>query len=116
MPTKVSGLASEELGDMIAKYTAWREYTEDRHAEACAVLSEVKSKYDLASDIAMQKISANSVTEKKALVRADDSVSILHKELTESEIFVNLLGRKLDSFSNVLTMLSRELTRRGVNQ
>ena len=41
MPTKVADLASDELGNMIARYTAWREFTEDRHMEACAVIRNV---------------------------------------------------------------------------
>lgn len=116
MPTKVSDIASDELGDMIARYTAWREFTEDRHAEACAVVSEYKSKYDLAYSTEMLA-SKNSltVTEKKAVVNANQKVAALYKQLTDAEIFRDLLANKLDSFSNVLMMLSRELTRRGTN-
>ena len=38
----------------------------------------------------------------------------LTKKLDEAGIYRDLLAGKLDSFSNVLAMLSRELTRRGV--
>lgn len=115
MPTKVADIASDELGNMIARYTAWREFTEDRHAEACAVLAQCKSEYDLAVDKAMLSSSANTVTERKASAKFSPHVEKLYKDLTEAEMYKDLLAHKLDSFSNVLAMLSRELTRRGVD-
>ena len=114
MPTRVSDLASDELGNMIARYTAWREFTEDRHAEACAVYSQCKSEYDLACDKATLGSTAETVTERKVVAKTQPNVIELGKRLNEAEIFMGLLARKLDSFSNVLAMLSRELTRRGV--
>lgn len=114
MPTKVADLASDELGNMIARYTAWREFTEDRHAEACAVLAQCKSEYDLEVDKVMLSSTASTVTERKASAKANPKVEKLYKDLTEAEMYQNLLANKLESFSNVLAMLSRELTRRGV--
>lgn len=114
MPTKVADLASDELGNMIARYTAWREFTEDRHMEACAVFAQCKSEYDLACDKEMLSSKANTVTERKASAKANPKVERLYKELTEAEMYRDLLANKLESFSNVLAMLSRELTRRGV--
>lgn len=114
MPTVVSSVPSDKLGDMISRYSAWREFTEDRHLEACAVFSQTKSEYDLASDKEMIHASASTVTERKAEARNNPKVAKLYEKLTEAEIFRDLLASKLDSFSNVLAMLSRELTRRGV--
>lgn len=114
MPTRISDLASDELGNMIARYTAWREFTEDRHMEACAVFSQCKSEYDLACDREMLSSKASTVTERKASAKSSPRVERLYKELTEAEMYRDLLANKLESFSNVLAMLSRELTRRGV--
>lgn len=114
MPTRISETSLDELGDMIARYTAWREFTEDRHLESVAVYSQLKSEYDLASDKAMLSSIQGTITEKKAAAKTSATVSILAKKTVEAEIYMNLLGGKLDSFSNVLAMLSRELTRRGV--
>lgn len=115
MPTRISDVASDELGNMIARYTAWREFTEDRHMEACAVFSQCKSEYDLASDKEMLVSTGSTITERKASAKANPKVSRLYKEMTEAEMYRDLLANKLDSFSNVLAMLSRELTRRGVS-
>lgn len=114
MPTKIADVASDELGNMIARYTAWREFTEDRHMEACATFAQCKSEYDLACDKEMLSSSANTVTERKASAKASPKVEKLYRDLSEAEIYRDLLANKLDSFSNVLAMLSRELTRRGV--
>lgn len=115
MPTKIANVASDELGDMIARYSAWREFTEDRHAEACAVFSQCKSEYDLACDKELLLSGAQTVTERKAAAKTNPIVSGLYKDMVEAETFRDLLANKLDSFSNVLAMLSRELTRRGVS-
>lgn len=114
MPREISQESSDSLGDMIARYSAWREFTEDRHMEACAVYAQVKSEYDLESDRSMLETMGDSVTEKKARARTTQKVSTLAKKVLEAEIYKDLLAQKLESFTNVLTMLSRELTRRGV--
>lgn len=116
MPTKVSTLATDALGDMMARYTAWREFTEDCHAEACATYAQVKSQYDLASDTALLEVEGNSVTERKAAVKSNPKVARLYRDLSDAEIYCTLLSSKLESFTNVLAMLSRELTRRGISQ
>ena len=116
MPTKVTNLASDQLGDMMARYTSWREFTEDCHADACAVFAQVKSEYDLESDKALLQAEGVTVTEKRAAIKSNPKVSALYKKMIEAEIYVDLMGKKLDSFTNVLTMLSRELTRRGITQ
>jgi len=115
MPTKISDLASNELGDMMARYASWREFTEDRHLEACAVFAQAKSEYDLATDKIMAVTKAGSVAERKASAKNDPEVERLYKQVTEAGLYMDLLAKKLESFSNVLAILSRELTRRGVN-
>ena len=114
MPTRIADVASDDLGNMIARYTAWREFTEDRHAQACAVYAQCKSDYDLAYSTEFLSLNNMTVTEKKTAVNANQKVADLYKQLTDAEIYKDLLANKLDSFSNVLAMLSRELTRRGV--
>lgn len=114
MPIKISDTSSDELGNMISRYSAWREFTEDRHMEACAVYAQVKSQYDLEVDKQMLRSKEATVTERKASAKAYPKVEELYKQLNEANIYKELLAGKLDSFSNVLAMLSRELTRRGV--
>lgn len=114
MPTMIAEHSSIELGNIMSKYASWREYTEDRHMEACAVYAQVKSEYDLACDKEMLISGADTVTERKAEAKTSSKVAKLHKDLVDAEIYKDLFAAKLESFSNVLAILSRELTRRGV--
>jgi hypothetical protein len=62
----------------------------------------------------MLSAGGDTVTERKTSAKVTPEVEKLNKKLLEAEIFRDLLAGKLESFSNVLAMLSRELTRRGV--
>lgn len=112
--TTISEISSDELGNILARYSAWREFTEDRHIESIAVYAECKSVYDNACDKAMLKSNGATVTERKASAKVSSDVSLLASKVLEAETYMELLGGKLESFSNVLATLSRELTRRGV--
>lgn len=114
MPTSISNISLDDLGNMLSRYSAWREYAEDRHLEATAVYAECKSKYDNACDKVLLTSNKATVTERKASAKVSPEVSKLAQQVLEAETYKDLLGGKLESFTNVLSMLSRELTRRGV--
>ena len=114
MPTRIADSTSEELGNLMARYAAWREFTEDRHLEACAVYAQVKSEYDFACDKEMLRSTAETLKEKCAEAKTSARMEDLGNKLKDAEIYKDLFAQKLESFSNVLAMLSRELTRRGV--
>lgn len=115
MKLQVSKLTSEELGDMISRYSAWREFVEDKLVTAIAVVTEIQSKYDAAYNLAYVRSDSKTVNDKKAEAEADNSVQVIEKDLTDASIYKELLSGKLLSFSNVISTLSRELTRRGIN-
>lgn len=115
LPTKISDIPNDMLGDITMRYASWREFTEDRHLEACAVYAQVKSKYDFICDKEALMCHAETVTEKKMIAKTSKAVMDISNELLEAETFKNLLAGKLESFNNVLSTLSRELTRRGVS-
>ena len=77
MPVTIAETSSTELGNMIAKYSAWREFTEDRHMEACAVYAQCKSEYDLACDKAMLSAGGGTVTERKTSAKVTPEVEKL---------------------------------------
>lgn len=114
LSTAVSHLTSDKLGDMIAKYSAWREFCEDSHLAAVAEYMEAKEKYDMALSKQMVLADAPDVTTKKALAMNDKEVTRLRGEFTNKEVYKEMIAHKLESFSNSLSMLSRELTRRGI--
>lgn len=115
MPTRIADLASDELGNLMSRYSAWREYTEDRHLEACAAYAQLKSEYDLECDKEMLKSSEDTAKGRYAEARTSKVVTALYNKLTEAEIYMNLFSQRLESFSNTISTISRELTRRGVD-
>lgn len=111
----VSKLTSDQLGDMISRYSAWREYCEDMHLIALADFMAAKEVYDMA--VAKEVVASGddvTVTEKKAAAQTSNKVAPLRKDFVHKEMYFKMLASKLESFSNSLAMLSRELTRRGI--
>ena len=115
MKLQVSKLSSSELGDMISRYSTWREFVEDKLLTAVAVATEVQSRYDSAYNKAYVLSDAKTVNDKKAEAEASDLVQKISDELTEANIYKDLLSGKLTSCSNAISTLSRELTRRGID-
>jgi len=111
---KISHISSDKLGDLIAQYSAWREYCEDCHISAVSEYTVAKAAYDEMMGREMVLISAGDVTTKKAMAQQADSVKPLSKTLLEKELYWKMISNKLESFTNTLTILSRELTRRGI--
>lgn len=114
MPLRITGLTSDELGDLLSRYSAWREFTEDRHLEALADYVRIKGDYDIETAKMMVVSSSDTIALKKAESLSNPQVQSLWKKVLEAEIYKDLLGNRLESFSNALSMLSRELTRRGI--
>lgn len=114
MPTKISGISSNDLGDLYARYSAWREFCEDRHIDAVKEYMEAKAAYDNEWNKQMATTNKEKVTEAKAEVESSPEMLALGKTLVEKEMYLKMIGGKLESFTNSLTTLSRELTRRGM--
>ena len=115
MKLQISKLTSDELGDMISRYSTWREFVEDKLITAAAIASEIQSRYDTAYNKAYVSSGAKTVNDKKAEAEADEDAQKIAKDLTEANIYKDLLSGKLTSCSNAISTLSRELTRRGID-
>jgi hypothetical protein len=113
LPTQISSTTSNKLGDLQIIYAAWREYAEDLHAEALTKYTSTKSEYDYLVAITANGLDARTVKDKANKVLENPRVQKLRSRLLEAELMVNLLSAKLESYSNALAVLSRELTRRG---
>lgn len=114
MKLQVSKLNSDELGDMISRYSTWREFVEDKLLTATAVLTEIQAEYDTAYNKAYVSSESKTVNDRKAEAEDDNVVQSIGKRLTEAQIYRDLLAGKLTSCSNAISTLSRELTRRGI--
>ena len=118
MPTvmgRVSSITTDKLGDLINRYNAWREFTEDLHLEAVARWGIAKDAYDfeVSKGLAVAGKSADSVTLAKAKAKMNPEVLALGEAYGQATMFKDMVAKKLESLNNVLATLSRELTRRG---
>ncbi len=114
MNPKVSLITSEQLGDMLSRYSAWREYCEDQHLMALAAFMEIKDAYDIKVAEKMVLSNEAKITDKRNAALIDPEVLTLGTTYLEKETYLKMLSSKLESFSNSLATLSRELTRRGI--
>lgn len=112
LPNKLSSLTSDKVSDLQLEYTAWRELTEDLMVEALAEFTYAKLTYDYEYEKMLIMTSAKTVKEKEAIVSTDLRIHKLYNTFVEAELFYNLLTNKLESYTNCLTVISREITRR----
>lgn len=109
---KVSDINSDKLSDLMLTFAAWREFTEDLLMEAFADFTRKTELHDHKYDVTLLTTTGNTVKEKEARTRTDLEVRKLFLSLQEAELYYNLLSRKLESYNNCLTVISREITRR----
>lgn len=112
LPTKISDLTSEALSDLMLKYTAWREFTEDLCMEALTDFTRKTEQHSYKFDQTFLMMEGSTVKEKETRTRIDLEVHKLYLLLQDAELYYNLLSRKLESYNNCLTVISREITRR----
>lgn len=113
LPTKLSTLSSEKLSDTMTLYTAWREFTDDKLIDALSDYMLSQEKYDYESNIAMLSVNARTIREKESLVAVKPGIVSLYRKLCEHKLYYDLLQAKLESYNNCLTVISREISRRG---
>lgn len=114
MVLKISELTSDELGDMISRYSAWREYTEDKLIAITAMKASITEQYKMIYNKAYIEADGRTISDKKILAETNDDVIKINKQLTEISQYEELFSGKMDSLSNAISTLSRELTRRGI--
>ena len=115
MVNKFSGNSTTAIGDLMAKYAAWREYAEDQHERETGKYVMMNERYENLFDQHMIATEGRNITEKKTVVRAIPELKALRKNLTEQEILVSLLSTRVESLNNSIAVISREITRRGQN-
>ena len=115
LPKQLSVLSSDKISDLQLLYTAWRELTEDLLVEALSNFTKHKIVYDFEYEKKLLLTTGNTVKEKEAKVSTEPKIHELYLSLQDSELYYNLLVSKKESYDNCLTVISREITRRGNN-
>ena len=118
MPKSLSSLESSKLSDLYAHYAGWREFSEDITNVALAEMVKAKQAYDYAWDVEFLKVRSKFKTSKEtdAYLHTHAELESLKDIWNEKELFHTLLLKKLESLNNALTVISREITRRGISE
>jgi hypothetical protein len=113
MPLQLSNLNADALGDLMSKYSRWREYAEDLYLKAYYEYTVLNEKYE--HSVAVFKVQANTSKkfEKDDLVKADRSLRALADKVLEAQMYYELLSSKVDSLDKSFNTLSREISRRS---
>lgn len=115
LPLSLSGIASNDLGDLMGKYGAWRDFTEDLLSEALTEVSYLEETFNFTWKKEYLLTSAKNRDEKAYKVDVMPHITRMRKELSEAKIYAEMLSAKLTSYNNIVNMLSREISRRGSN-
>lgn len=114
MPNSFVQLSIDQLGNLFSQYGAAREYAEDVVLDANAEFLTLREEYDYEEAKLMATMDKEkTVANLKAKVQADPTLRELRKSLTQAEIFYKMCLSKLESYNNAISLLSRELSRRG---
>lgn len=113
LPQVISQVNNVQLGDLMSKYGAWREYAEHQLAQATAQAAKIGEQYQFEWDKAYQRLSSGTETSKKRILGANQKLATHRQQLLESEIFRDLVASRVAAYNNALTVISREITRRG---
>lgn len=111
MPANMAGLTQVGLSDTLSAYTAWREYTRDLISVANAERVRLQEEYDYEYSKLYVSLSGNA-TERKHHCSADERLKTHADKLTTATMYAEMLESKIESFTECISTLSREITLR----
>lgn len=112
--TNFSELNNMELSRLATNYSQWREYAEDLHTDSLAAYTMLQEEYSF--ELAKRtKQASGKPTDKKIEAEADPRLRELGKLLLEAGLYRDMLGEKIKSFENCLSIISREISLRKNN-
>jgi len=116
MPQNITSIKVTELGNLMSKYAAWREYAEEQVALATAEYTLKKHEFDYEyakKYLLLPERSKETEKSKERKLVTDESLKKLSDDLLQAEMFMELLSAKQESYNNSVFVISREFTRRG---
>ncbi len=116
LPRSLSTLTSEKLSDVMTKYTAWREFTDDLLIEAFVDYRKTKETYEYEWHKKFLTSSQATKYLKEMKLETDPILKELKAEFIEAEMYYNLLQSKQNSIKDTLAIISREISRRGTKE
>ncbi len=121
LPADITLLSSEQLAEKFTALTAWADYIASQLALAQIDERDAQRKMDYAENKLLVTKMGNAargerVTLVKAQVSVDDNVVALSQRYEEKYAYRKLMEMLLNNHERDLTLVSREITRRGSDQ
>lgn len=118
LPSDITLLSSEQLGEKFTILTAWADYASSQMAVAVIEERAAQKRLDfLENKLLLQKMGSAAKGERITLVKAqiavDQDVQDLSKEYEEKYAYRKLVEMMLNNFERDIALVSRELTRRS---
>lgn len=117
MPIQMALLTSAELSNTMSEFAAWREYVESLYIESMMEHKKFATKFDY--ELAKRKLAVENEHKKSKtreykalLIDTDGSIFADREMLDELSLYKEALSIRLDSLTNSINVLSREITRR----
>lgn len=118
LPSDITMLSSEQLGERFTALTAWADYAATQLAIAQIEERSTQRRLDsLESKMLITKMGAavkgERITLVKAQIAADPTIEALTIELEEKYAYRKLIEVLLNNYERDIALVSRELTRRS---
>lgn len=120
LPSDITMLSSEQLAEKFTALTAWADYIASQHAIAIIEERGAQRALDLAENRMLVArfgaVKGERITFVKAQISVDDKIVQLAQEYEEKYAYRKLVEMLLNNHERDLTLVSREITRRGSDQ
>lgn len=113
MVLDISQIAVGQLGNLMSRYAAWREYSENLANIAVAEYLQEYEKYDFEYAKKYEVLPNDKATEKKMILTANEELHKRWEKVLEKQVYKDMLAKKVESLNNCIAVISREIARRG---
>jgi len=118
LPADITAIASEELGELFTRLTAWTDYINSQLVMAQLEERAILKKKDFAENTMLIKrmgagVKGERVTTVKAEIAVNQDIVDLDREYEEKYAYRKLVEMLLTNHERDLSLVSREITRRS---
>ena len=120
LPPDITLLSSEQLAEKFTALTAWADYIASQHAISIIEERAAQRSLDLAENRMLVArfgtVKGERITFVKAQISVDEKIVKLSQEYEEKYAYRKMVEMLLNNHERDLTLVSREITRRGSDQ
>lgn len=115
MEPNLTGISSLDLGNLMSTYAAWKEYTEDLLLHALHKSTQAYEALEYAKAKLLVLTEGKNQREREAKIETNPNIHELKQVYLEADMYREMLSSKLTSIEGSVSVISREITRRGNN-